>query len=103
MLKSQALVLEDIQQEAISILGLRRCSARWRSSAALCIRNHVIAYFTPNTIDIRLTRAGIRGLPDDIRSVAIKERRDWIEFPINADHKLVLKLLSISKGYNLFR
>lgn len=70
---------------------------------ALCIRNHVIAYFTTETIDIRVTKAGIRTLSEHIRSRAKKLRTDWIELPMNTEEEIILDLLALSKRYNLLR
>jgi len=92
-----------IQEEAIFRLQLRRCKSRWPSCGALCIRDYVIAYFTRDTIDIRVTKAGIRTVSEDIRSRAKKIRTDWIELPLDTDEEIVLDLLLLSKRLNLLR
>jgi hypothetical protein len=94
---------ERLRQEAIARFGLRPCSSRWPSRGALCLRDHVIAYFTDDTIDIRITRAGIRLLSADVRNRAVKLRKDWIELPLDTDEQVILELLSLSKRHHFYR
>ena len=90
---------DDLAERILDLPGVHLRPSRFSDEEAFCVGRREFAHFhAGNELDLRLTRAVIRELREDLASnpkVTLRGSSDWIEvrFPRRADLDAVLALV----------